>query len=111
MSVTLSRRGFIGGLAALVAAPAVVRAASLMPVSAPKLMRGLQVGDVITCEGVYSVDRVTKLPLGYLRQFVVTSVESEPGAFDFYPRAEVGGPYATVTKLPDPKVPPTLVLR
>lgn len=29
---SLSRRGFIGGLAALIAAPAVVRAASLMPV-------------------------------------------------------------------------------
>ena len=28
----LSRRGFIGGLGALIAAPAIVRAASLMPV-------------------------------------------------------------------------------
>lgn len=33
-----SRRGFITGLVALVAAPAVVRVASLMPVSAPKLV-------------------------------------------------------------------------
>jgi len=33
-----SRRSFITGLAALVAAPAVVRASSLMPVKAPKLL-------------------------------------------------------------------------
>jgi hypothetical protein len=33
-----SRRAFLGGLAALIAAPAVVRASSLMPISAAKLI-------------------------------------------------------------------------
>ena len=33
-SVTLSRRGLIGGLIGIIAAPAIVRAASLMPVKA-----------------------------------------------------------------------------
>ena len=33
-SVTASRRGFLGGLIGIIAAPAIVRAASLMPVKA-----------------------------------------------------------------------------
>lgn len=37
-SVTASRRGFLGGLIGIIAAPAIVRAASLMPVRAPKLI-------------------------------------------------------------------------
>jgi len=38
MTVIVGRRGFLKGLAALVAAPAIVRAASIMPVRTPKLV-------------------------------------------------------------------------
>ena len=36
--MTTTRRGFIAGLAALIAAPAIVRASSLMPIRTPKLI-------------------------------------------------------------------------
>jgi hypothetical protein len=36
----IGRRSFLAGLGSLIAAPAVVRAASLMPVRAPKLLLG-----------------------------------------------------------------------
>lgn len=36
--MNLSRRGLLGGLVGIVAAPALVRASSLMPVRAPKLL-------------------------------------------------------------------------
>ncbi len=38
-----SRRGFIAGLASLIAAPAIVRAGSLMPVKAPRLITGYEI--------------------------------------------------------------------
>jgi hypothetical protein len=37
--VVLGRRGFLLGLGAAIAAPAIVRAASLMPVRVPRLLR------------------------------------------------------------------------
>lgn len=37
MTIDLSRRSFLRGMSALVAAPAVIRVAKLMPISAPKL--------------------------------------------------------------------------
>lgn len=52
--IVLARRGFIGGLAALVAAPAVVKVESLMPVRGVPLYsaRNLLTVDMITREAV-----------------------------------------------------------
>lgn len=90
----MNRRGFITGLVSLVAAPAVVRCASLMPVRdvsmrhiveySPSgallrldIMYGtLQLGDVVTFEGVrHMYDWLVILPL---RQFQITDIRHSP---------------------------------
>jgi len=77
MTIELPRRSFLLGLASLIAAPAVVRAGSLMPVKAPKWIQptlignfdGFNIGDVITFEGLaYSEYN--------LKQFVVTGFDN-----------------------------------
>src|ERR1700754_3488540 len=88
----IERRSFIAGLIALVAAPAIVRAGSLMPVKqmieplamvdasnqigGQLIVNGingsLRAGDVITIEGVEAWRRVEG-GLGRLRNFVVTA--------------------------------------
>ncbi len=68
----LGRRGFIGGIAALVAAPAIVRASSIMPVRSferttfgPVVNGMLNVGDVIS---------FPENPIPGTRQFIVTAI-------------------------------------
>lgn len=70
----INRRGLITGLISLIAAPAIVRAGSLMPVKAMKLiLPTLNVGDIVTFGGIKSIDRYTGLPMNELQQFVVTA--------------------------------------
>lgn len=99
--IAASRRSFITGLVALVAAPAIVRAGSLMPansglIAAPAPIRVwasnqsgraltveplpsvLQLGDVITIDDVYAWYRPDNTPIRRLRQFVVMA-QAEPG--------------------------------
>lgn len=56
-----SRRGFLTGLVATLATPAVVRAASLMPVAAPRL---ISVGDICTLQSggrnLLTIDMITR---------------------------------------------------
>jgi hypothetical protein len=85
MTIELPRRSFLLGLGSLIAAPAIVRIGSLMPVS-NKFMQpivkgnftGISIGDVITFEDIGS----TK---GKLKQFVVTGIEN---GLSFYPILE-----------------------
>lgn len=101
----LARRGFLLGIAASLAAPAIVRAGSLMPIRATKLLTWddyeqlrpmvenlrLHMGDVITFSGVEALGWPEKTPTGTLRQFVVTSVVEH--RFTFYPAIETQGHY------------------
>jgi hypothetical protein len=81
----MNRRGFIAALSGALFAPAIVRAASIMPVRMPlwtpdnpyrlpvaPLHKGLTVGDVVTFPEYTSVNRVTGDDTGRLRNFVVT---------------------------------------
>lgn len=107
----IGRRGFLAGLIALADAPKLVKAAapaeivvdvshqSGAAITVKPLYGGLQVGDIITIEGVFS----NKHP-DMLRQFVVTSA-AEPGdrVISLYPSLISEHPqerYATVKKLP-----------
>lgn len=95
----IQRRSFLAGLGTLIAAPAIVRATALMPVKAITPSLCFNVGDVITIDGVEAINRMTKLPAGTLRQFVVTAV----GPFNeaaVYPAIQDVGPYRTVVKRP-----------
>jgi len=84
MTLELPRRKFLIGLVSLIAAPAVVKASSLMPVKVPKLAQpsiivgdwtAFNVGDIITFEGVtYGKSN--------LKQFVVTGFD---GGLTFVP--------------------------
>jgi hypothetical protein len=121
-----SRRAFLGGLAAsLLAGPAIVRAGSLMPIAkklivpdvlvnaswqtghslvVSPLAFGLKMGDIVTFPDVYALDRLSKLPTGRLRQFVVTAGAAEGHtSIHLYPAiipAQKGERYATVDKPP-----------
>lgn len=68
MAELLTRRGMFAGLAALIAAPAIVRAASLMPIRAlaPELPPGWQV------LGIWDGSKIIRV------QYVVTFVTPEP---------------------------------
>lgn len=57
------------------------------------------VGDVVTFAGCYAVHPQTKVSLGYLRQFVVTSALSG-GTIGIYPAITVTGPEQNVTASP-----------
>lgn len=82
-SIELPRRKFLTGLASLIAAPAIVRVSSLMPVSAPELVKptiiadltGFSIGNIITFGGLNTLK-------GNPKQFVVTGVEN---GLTFYP--------------------------
>jgi hypothetical protein len=87
MTIELPRRSFLLGLGSLIAAPAIVRIGSLMPVSAKFIQpivkgdfTGIAIGDVITFGDIVS----TK---GKLKQFVVTGNENENRLY-FYPILE-----------------------
>lgn len=121
-----SRRAFLGGLAAsLLAGPAIVRAGSIMPISSKLILEditvwssnqtgyqlsvnplqmGLQVGDVFTIDGVFALNRISKLPTEHLRQFVVTAnAEEKHRILSIYPGiipAHVDEHYATVDAPP-----------
>lgn len=89
----IERRSFLTGLIAIVAAPAIVRAGSLMPVKqmidplatvdaanqigSQIVINGLggtlRVGDIITFEGVEAFSRIFPERQQGLRQFVVTA--------------------------------------
>lgn len=66
-----SRRGFIAGFGALLAAPVVIKASALMPVRTPLLLRELivtlpssmQIGDTVTIIGdnrLYTLNEITR---------------------------------------------------
>lgn len=67
----INRRGLITGLISFVAAPAIVRAESLMPVKAVKLPI-FHIGDIVTFDGIHTFNRVTLESTDVLQQFVVT---------------------------------------
>lgn len=82
----IERRKFITGLVSLIAAPAIVRASSLMSVrvlNIPQLRMFLQ-GDIVTIDNVFSKDRYTGEKTNKLRQFVVTA-SGEWGENKIYP--------------------------
>lgn len=62
MSLTLPRRSFLGALVGLIAAPAIVRASSIMPISAP---RGLTFRGIPLVFDDFTVPRVYALYSGY----------------------------------------------
>lgn len=95
----MNRRGFLGNLLVALAAPSIVRAASIMPIRTPLWMPAsptyinisplsgtLRVGDVITFEGFEMVHRFDGRRLGVDRQFVVTAVAGAGSAeLSIYP--------------------------
>lgn len=104
----IGRRGFIGGLIGLVAAPAIVQASSLMPVKVWKRtvreqLDGLAVGSVITIAGVEAWDRLRQKPSGFLRQFVITALHSDHPSYRdlaIYPNIAEDYRYRTVVSPP-----------
>lgn len=119
----LSRRSFFAGLSAAFAAPAIVRASSLMPIKAMRWLDGigeidvshqagsiitvslngsLQVGDVITIAGVRMFSRLFRRTAGP-RQFVVTRLaEASHRCLSIYPPIidDADPRYQTVDALP-----------
>lgn len=116
----LQRRAFLTGLAAaVVVAPSIVRATSIMPVRKlatvdasyqtgsaiviNPLARALNVGDIITIDGVDAWSRTTNESTAAPRQFVVTA-QAEGGFthIQIYPPiiGEHEPRYRTVDKLP-----------
>lgn len=81
MASDLNRRSLITGLISFVAAPAIVRASSLMPIRAIKLANELtitptpilNVGDIITFGHIKQINRYTGLPTDKLQHFLVTA--------------------------------------
>lgn len=59
-----SRRGFLGGLLGLIAAPAIVKATSLMPVRAERLE--VRIGDRVSIEGLEEEYEITGQSNGLL---------------------------------------------
>ncbi len=98
----MNRRGFITGVGLLIAAPAIVRAASLMPINA-RLVPGriiyidhfnsLQAGDTLSIYGARDLHKALGIPLGGLKRFEIVSVSgselevmpSRISDVDFYP--------------------------
>lgn len=123
--MNLTRRGLLTGLVAFVAAPAIVRAGSLMQIS-PKLTSNdmtvwashqtgyqltvnslpfaLHCGDVFTIDNVFAINRVIKESTERLRQFVITAESKEnhrmlslyPVIIPYHPKEH----YATVDMPP-----------
>lgn len=122
------RRSFLTGLGALIAAPAIVRVASIMPVKAfdvsmiapyigpanpvsiDALYGTLRLGDIITFEGIEAWDRLANKSAGRLRQFVVTATGPlvEGG---IYPPIIDSGRYRTVVNRSDISAPRILLPR
>lgn len=100
--MTLARRSFLIGLAAAVAAPAIVRASALMPIKVMRIelsTRYFAVGDIVTFEGVEAWSRIQNVSLSALRQFVITA----SGPFNeaaIYPSIVPEGRYRTVVARP-----------
>lgn len=78
----INRRGLITGLISFMAAPAIVRAESLMPVKAIKLPI-LHIGDIVTFDGIHAFNRVTLERTDVLQQFVVASINAS--SLSIYP--------------------------
>jgi len=93
----MDRRGFIGSILALGAAPALVKYGNIMPIfkraenglvlpddeiatkvgdSTRILTSGLTLGDVFTIQGYYAFDRGTRRKARALQQFVVTGLDA-----------------------------------
>lgn len=85
-----SRRGFLGSIFAAAAAPAIVRAASLMPVAAPKLI--LPPTNIITPEQLFGEmlykgngATVRTINLGWKPQFIMIKANNKAGDWQFVP--------------------------
>ena len=82
MALDLSRRGLFGGVAALLAAPALVRATSIMPVRDPRLVRGIWLDTRRPLGGnpecVYAAFQPLEFDRKSLRHEVVWLHESHP---------------------------------
>lgn len=80
--VHLSRRGLFGGVGALLAAPALVRATSIMPVRDPRLVRGIWLDTKRLLGGnpdnVYAAFQPLEFDRESLRHEVVWLHESHP---------------------------------
>lgn len=122
----IQRRGLLAGMLGLLAAPAVIRSGVLMPISTmivsssdivgwvvgqrqpgaamhvSALIRRLSIGDIVTVDGVYAVNRVTKRKMDYLRQFVITATAGAGATkMSFYPEMlTTKSQYCTVSRLP-----------
>ncbi len=112
----IARRGFLAGLGALLAAPTIVHAGNLMPISAKHQMIWLsrdgmltitmsphfRVGDIITFKGVHSVVRYTGQIRSDLRQFVVLQDGDVVHEHNIYPpmREDSHDQYRTVDAKP-----------
>lgn len=123
--MNLTRRGLLTGLVAFVAAPAIVRAELLMPITSKLTIEDITVwasnqtgyqltvnslpfdlkrGDIITIDNVFALNRETKEPTDCLRQFVVIAEAKEnhrilslyPGIIPYHLKER----YATVDASP-----------
>lgn len=79
-----SRRGFLGSIFAAAAAPAIVRAASLMPVTAPKIIApptNIITPDQLFGEVLYKGDGATvrTITLGWKPQFIMIKASNKAG--------------------------------
>lgn len=87
-----SRRGFLGGIFAVAASPAIVRAASLMPVAAPKII--VPPTDIITPDQLFgeflykgdgATARTIQHNLGWAPQFIMIKASNKAVDWKFLP--------------------------
>lgn len=87
-----SRRGFLGSILTVAAAPAIVRAASLMPVAAPKIIApstSIITPEQFFGEVLYKGDgatvRTVQHNLGWAPQFIMIKASNKAGDWKFLP--------------------------
>lgn len=91
----MKRRGFFGAIIAAAAAPAIVRAESLMPITAPKIiMPSMEIitpnqvfGEVFYTGDGMNVKTINH-SLGYAPQFILVKAKGSAGGWQMHP---IGG--------------------
>jgi hypothetical protein len=82
--------------------PIVVRRENEYTLRIKPLRRGIALGTIITIRGVGMLERATKLPIGRLREFVVTRAHPAGDTrLSHYPPITPRGRYRNVTRSPE----------
>jgi len=103
----MNRRHFIKLLAAVPALAALPlddlwkKVAPTGPISQWPVTQTLTKGDIFTIEGTYAINPMTREPLPFLQNFVVTADVTSSGMAQFSPHIYDDGPYQNVAVRPD----------